>query len=110
MRRISYGERGYSAVSGSARALRQRDRSCVSDGRRYSGCRFRFRDAGQTAGKDARDRKPNYVSILGLAASRAQVEQLRNAALAALASLPSSDQKPAHRLAQLADFIAKRAY
>ncbi|CCD29114.1 Geranyltranstransferase (Farnesyl-diphosphate synthase) (FPP synthase) [Candidatus Glomeribacter gigasporarum BEG34] len=65
---------------------------------------------GKTAGKDARDRKPNYVSILGLAASRAQVEQLRNAALAALASLPSSDQKPAHRLAQLADFIAKRAY
>ncbi len=40
---------------------------------------------GKTAGKDAADNKPTYVSILGLEPSRALAEQLRRDAHAALA-------------------------
>jgi farnesyl diphosphate synthase len=40
---------------------------------------------GKTAGKDAADNKPTYVSILGLAESQALAEKLRGNAHAALA-------------------------
>ena len=59
---------------------------------------------GKTAGKDAADNKPTYVSLLGLEASRSLAEQLLNDALAALA--PFGDK--ASRLAQLANLIVRR--
>jgi len=59
---------------------------------------------GKTAGKDAADNKPTYVSILGLEPSRALAEKLRGDAHAALA--PFGDK--AQRLRELADLIVQR--
>lgn len=59
---------------------------------------------GKTAGKDAADNKPTYVSILGLEASLVLAEQLRQDAHAAI--LPFGDK--AQRLRQLADLIVQR--
>ncbi|WP_295993571.1 polyprenyl synthetase family protein [Rugamonas sp.] len=59
---------------------------------------------GKTAGKDAADNKPTYVSILGLGPSRALAQQLRLDAHAALA--PFGEQ--ALRLRELADLIVQR--
>jgi farnesyl diphosphate synthase len=59
---------------------------------------------GKTAGKDAADNKPTYVSILGLAPSRELAEKLRRDAHAALA--PFGEQ--ALRLRELADLIVQR--
>ncbi len=59
---------------------------------------------GKTAGKDAADNKPTYVSILGLAPSRDLAEQLRRDAHDALA--PFGEQ--AQRLRELADLIVQR--
>lgn len=59
---------------------------------------------GKTAGKDAADNKPTYVSILGLEPSRALAEQLRREAHDALA--PFGEQ--AQRLRELADLIVQR--
>ena len=65
---------------------------------------------GKTAGKDAAANKPTYVSILGLDASRALAERLRQEAHAALAPFapfaPFDEQ--AQRLRQLADLIVQR--
>ena len=59
---------------------------------------------GKTAGKDAADNKPTYVSILGLEQSRALAEKLR--ADAHRAVQPFGDQ--GLRLRQLADLIVER--
>jgi farnesyl diphosphate synthase len=59
---------------------------------------------GKTAGKDAADNKPTYVSILGLEPSRALAEKLRGEAHEALA--PFGEQ--ALRLRELADLIVQR--
>ena len=59
---------------------------------------------GKTAGKDAADNKPTYVSILGLEQSRELAEQLCEEAHAVLA--PFSDK--AERLRQIADFVVRR--
>jgi farnesyl diphosphate synthase len=59
---------------------------------------------GKTAGKDAADNKPTYVSIMGLEQSRALAEKLRNDALLAL--MPFGDK--AQRLRDLADLIVRR--
>jgi farnesyl diphosphate synthase len=59
---------------------------------------------GKTAGKDAEQNKPTYVSILGLAASRQLAERLRQEALSALQPLGAA----AERLRQLADLIVLR--
>jgi len=59
---------------------------------------------GKTAGKDAADNKPTYVSILGLEPSRALAETLRLDAHAAL--VPFGDK--ALRLRELADLIVQR--
>jgi farnesyl diphosphate synthase len=59
---------------------------------------------GKTAGKDAADNKPTYVSILGLAPSQALAEQLRQQAHDALA--PFGEQ--ALRLREIADLIVQR--
>ncbi|GJJ00379.1 (2E,6E)-farnesyl diphosphate synthase [Duganella rhizosphaerae] len=59
---------------------------------------------GKTAGKDAADNKPTYVSILGLEPSRALAQTLRLDAHAALA--PFGEK--ALRLRELADLIVQR--
>jgi len=59
---------------------------------------------GKTAGKDAADNKPTYVSLLGLDASLSLAEKLRQDAHAAL--LPFGDS--AERLRDLADLIVQR--
>jgi len=59
---------------------------------------------GKTAGKDAADNKPTYVSILGLQPSIALAEKLRQDAHAALA--PFGEQ--ALRLREIADLIVRR--
>jgi farnesyl diphosphate synthase len=59
---------------------------------------------GKTAGKDAADNKPTYVSILGLEPSRALAEKLR---LDAHAALEPFGEK-ALRLRELADLIVQR--
>jgi len=61
---------------------------------------------GKTAGKDAMQHKPTYVSILGLDASKELAEKLRLEARAALTPLGAS----AGRLAELADFIVLRKH
>jgi farnesyl diphosphate synthase len=61
---------------------------------------------GKTAGKDARNNKPTYVSALGLQRARALAGELRDKALHALDFLP---QGGGH-LRQLADFIVLRKF
>jgi farnesyl diphosphate synthase len=61
---------------------------------------------GTTAGKDAANNKPTYVSLLGLARARALAEELRKEAQAALAEMGGG----ANRLAELADFIVLRKF
>ncbi len=61
---------------------------------------------GKTAGKDASNNKPTYVSVLGLERARALAEELRDDALRALDFLPD---KGGH-LRQLADFIVLRKF
>lgn len=59
---------------------------------------------GKTAGKDAAENKPTYVSLLGLEEARAFALTLRAAALEALEPLGAAGA----RLAELADFIVLR--
>jgi farnesyl diphosphate synthase len=59
---------------------------------------------GKTAGKDAQQGKPTYVSAMGLARARAFAEELRVEAMKSLAGFGQS----ALRLRQLADFIVLR--
>lgn len=59
---------------------------------------------GKTAGKDAQENKPTYVSVLGLDGSRQLLHELRDDARAALLPLGPS----AASLAGLADFIVGR--
>jgi farnesyl diphosphate synthase len=61
---------------------------------------------GKTAGKDADNNKPTYVSLLGVARARELTLELRADAHAALAGLGA----PAERLRQLADFIVERTF
>ncbi|MDA0226317.1 MAG: polyprenyl synthetase family protein [Proteobacteria bacterium] len=61
---------------------------------------------GKTAGKDARQGKPTYVSALGVARTRAFAEELRGEAQAALGALGAR----ARRLSELADFIVLRKF
>jgi len=61
---------------------------------------------GKTAGKDAANNKPTYVSLLGQARARALAEELRKEAQAALAEMGGG----ARRLSQLADFIVLRKF
>ena len=60
---------------------------------------------GKTAGKDAHDNKPTYVTVLGLEAARSHAADLRDAALAALAR---SGLAEAAWLSLLADKIVER--
>lgn len=61
-------------------------------------------DLGKTAGKDAAQGKPTYVSLLGVEAARAWSRRLRAQALEAISGLGSRGT----RLRELADFIVCR--
>jgi farnesyl diphosphate synthase len=61
-------------------------------------------DLGKTAGKDAQQGKPTYVSALGVARAKAFAEALRVEAMKALEAFGER----ALRLRQLADFIVLR--
>ena len=60
---------------------------------------------GKTAGKDAANDKPSYVSLLGLTRAQEYAEQLLNEALKAL---QDSGLKSAHSLAALAQRVVNR--
>ena len=61
---------------------------------------------GKTAGKDAAQRKPTYVSVLGLPAAKLRADALRHDAHAALEPLGPR----ARRLHELADWIVGRTH
>jgi len=61
---------------------------------------------GKTAGKDAVQNKPTYVSVLGAVRSRELAEDLRGEALATLEPLGPN----ARRLRELTDFIVLRTH
>ncbi|MGH8761121.1 MAG: polyprenyl synthetase family protein, partial [Burkholderiales bacterium] len=61
---------------------------------------------GKTAGKDAKNNKPTYVSALGLDGARKFAAELRDDALRALDALPQNGG----RLRQLAEFIVLRRF
>ena len=61
---------------------------------------------GKTAGKDAAQGKPTYVSLLGVARAKALAQELRRDAHAALEGFGAR----AARLADLADFIVTREF
>jgi farnesyl diphosphate synthase len=63
---------------------------------------------GKTAGKDAAQGKPTYVSVLGLQPARQWAERLRREARAALDRL--SDPAATRRLRELADLIVRRTH
>jgi len=61
---------------------------------------------GKTAGKDAAQRKPTFVALLGLSAAKEHAERVRQQAHRALAPLGGN----ARRLSELADWIVLREY
>ncbi len=61
---------------------------------------------GKTAGKDAENKKPTYVSILGISQARELAERLQSDACRALDSLGEG----AIRLRQVTDFIIERKF
>jgi farnesyl diphosphate synthase len=61
---------------------------------------------GKTAGKDARQNKPTYVSVLGVSRARGFADELRSEALLALEPFGSE----ANRLRALIDFIILRRH
>jgi len=61
---------------------------------------------GKTAGKDAKDNKPTYVSAIGISRARELAQEMRQKALDALAGFGER----ALRLRQLADFIVLRKF
>jgi farnesyl diphosphate synthase len=61
---------------------------------------------GKTAGKDAENNKPTYVTILGLGRAREFAAELHADALASIAPFGATGQ----RLVQLADFITERSF
>jgi len=65
-------------------------------------------ELGKTAGKDLRQSKPTYVSVLGIEATKRWAERLRAAAHDALSSLGTEAQPRTVRLRQLADLIVQR--
>ena len=98
-------------------ALDEKERADVDQYAKYIGLAFQVVDdvldadastatLGKTAGKDAEQNKPTYVSTLGLARSRAFAGELRQQALGALE--PFGERGV--RLRELADFIVLRKF
>ena len=97
------------------RPLTEDERSALDVDARAAGLAFQVVDdvldgegtdaaLGKTAGKDAAQQKPTYVSLLGLEPARQHAEALRAEAGRALAPFRGS----ARRLLELADWIVQR--
>jgi farnesyl diphosphate synthase len=65
---------------------------------------------GKTAGKDARQSKATFVTLLGLDAARALAGKLLNDALSALDALPADLRSRAGYMAMLAQRIVSRSH
>lgn len=71
---------------------------------------------GKTAGKDADNDKPTYVSLMGLPAAKELAESLRQQGHAALEKVAQSlnasqpTENPTERLAQLLDYVVQRQH
>uniref|UniRef100_UPI00258A3B4F polyprenyl synthetase family protein n=1 Tax=Thiomonas sp. TaxID=2047785 RepID=UPI00258A3B4F len=65
---------------------------------------------GKTAGKDARQAKATFVTLLGLHAAQDWAQRLLADALAALDGLPPERRPRAQRLAELARRIVSRSH
>ena len=68
---------------------------------------------GKTAGKDEKDDKPTWVSLLGLEGARERARNLHDRANAALELVSSDPAVPAgavDRLAQIADYVIARSH
>jgi farnesyl diphosphate synthase len=65
-------------------------------------------ELGKTAGKDLKQSKPTYVSVLGIDSTRRWADRLRSDALDALSGLGVEAQPRTLRLRQLADLIVQR--
>jgi farnesyl diphosphate synthase len=61
---------------------------------------------GKTAGKDADNDKPTYVTLLGVAAAKTMAAELHAEAMRSLEEFGDKAQ----RLRELADFIVMRKY
>jgi farnesyl diphosphate synthase len=61
---------------------------------------------GKTAGKDADNDKPTYVSLLGIEGAKEMAQRLHREALETLEALPG----PTRRLRELTDFIVLRKF
>jgi farnesyl diphosphate synthase len=103
--------------AGCGTALGATERACLDRYAKAVGLAFQVVDdvldaeastatLGKTAGKDSRQGKPTYVSVLGAARAKALAEELRGDAHAALEALA---QRGA-RLAALADFVVLRKF
>ena len=68
---------------------------------------------GKTAGKDAKDDKPTWVSLLGLEGARARAKELESdaeKALALLAADPAVPQGAEARLREIALYVVRRTH
>ncbi|EHY30324.1 polyprenyl synthetase family protein [Sutterella parvirubra] len=68
---------------------------------------------GKTAGKDEKDDKPTWVSILGLEGAKARAKSLHDEALAALdmvAADPAVPEKAVARLTEIAHYVVGRSF
>ena len=68
---------------------------------------------GKTAGKDEKDDKPTWVSLLGLEGARTRARELHdraNAALALVSADPAVPDGAVDRLAQIADYVIARSH
>ena len=103
--------------AGCGTALGATERACLDRYAKAVGLAFQVVDdvldaeastatLGKTAGKDSRQGKPTYVSVLGAARAKALAEELRGDAHAAL----EAPAQRGARLAALADFVVLRKF
>ena len=68
---------------------------------------------GKTAGKDEKDDKPTWVSLLGLEGARERAENLEREALQALQLVEADREVPeagAQRLREIALYVVRRTH
>lgn len=67
---------------------------------------------GKTAGKDEKDDKPTWVSMLGLEGAKRRAAELRDEAESAVAMIsadPAADRAAAGRLTEIAEYVTARS-
>jgi farnesyl diphosphate synthase len=108
---------GLGARCGGGRRLSEQDLGELDLYAKYIGLAFQVVDdvldcvtptatLGKTAGKDAANNKPTYVSLLGLAEAKALANELRDKAVGHLAAFEGRGR----RLTELADFVVRREF